>query len=157
MRTILILRKPMRVLLSHDTVRDFFFVERLAEKLRPLGVEPRCDNLKASSGEYNDDCLRRQLKSYQFIVPVLSAAYVQDSFLKRELLEAIALEKNDGRRFILPLLVDDCDVPFDWYFQDRIIDVRGERRPAGAEDVPMIDPFGSPFFFRSFPARDGGE
>jgi TIR domain len=112
----------MRVLLSHNALADGEFVERLADHLWTIGVEPRRDNLKSPLAEKNPDRLDQELRKYDFFLPILSASYVQDRWLQIELLQGLLRERAERLPFVIPVQVGNCKVhPL---LQDRVIDFR---------------------------------
>jgi TIR domain len=111
----------MRVQISHSP-ENREFVDQLDAYLWRIGVEPRRDYLKSPEALKNPERLDQQLRRYDYVIVVLSRAYVNDEWLMTELLQSIVRERLDQREFILPLLVEDCDVPL--WLRDRVVDFR---------------------------------
>jgi hypothetical protein len=115
----------MRVLISHDSRREWKFAQDLAEALREVGVEPRIENLKAVCG-WDAEKLQRELRArYNYVIAVLSSSYMHDRFLATELLEALIVEQFAKTNYVIPLVVGDCYIhpPL----CSRVIDFRSHR------------------------------
>lgn len=114
----------MKVQISH-AAPDGEFVERLANRLWDLRMEPRRDYLRAPEAVRNHAWLDRELQKYDFIIPVLSPSYMQDEWLQTELLQSLFRERTEKTTFVVPVLVEDCDVPVAFRrLLDRAIDFR---------------------------------
>lgn len=114
----------MKVQISHRTPEDGAFAARLVAALRLPGIEPRADNIHAPCYGHPDlqACVARELRKYDFVVAVLSSAYLKDEWLQTELFECQLYERVLGKTFLLPVVVDDCEVPV--LLRDRVIDFR---------------------------------
>jgi nucleoside 2-deoxyribosyltransferase len=112
----------MRVLLSHNAPTDGEFVEKLAEHLWTIGVEPRRDNLKSPLAEKNPDRLDQELRKYDFFLPILSASYMKDRWLQIELLQGLLRERAEKLPFVIPVQVGNCRIPP--LLQGRVVDFR---------------------------------
>lgn len=88
-------------------------------------MEPRRDYLRAPEAGRNESWLDSELQKYDFFIPILSPAYMQDEWLQTELLQSLLRERSEKIPFVLPVLVDDCEVPvaFRKLF-DRAVDFR---------------------------------
>lgn len=141
----------MRVQVSHSP-DNRKFVDQLETYLWSIGVEPRRDYLKTPETQKSAERLEQELRRYDFVIVVLSQAYVGDQWLMNELLQSLLREQADQRRFILPLLIEDCEVPF--WLRDRVIDFRGvpfeeaaaslATTLAGPRQVFVVMKFGDP-------------
>jgi hypothetical protein len=101
----------MRVQVSHSP-ENRKFVDQLESYPWSIGVEPRRDYLKTPETQKSAERLDKELRRYDYIIVVLSQAYVGDQWLMNELLQSLLREQADQRRFILPLLAEECEVPF---------------------------------------------
>lgn len=141
----------MRVQLSHHP-DDRAFLDQLDPYLRDLGVEPRRDYLKSPEAERSPERLDQELRRYDFMIAVLSTAYVGDAWLMTELLQAMIRERMAQLEFILPLQTEDCDVPV--WLRNRVIDFRTVSfenavaclapKLAGPRQVFVVMKFGDP-------------
>lgn len=111
----------MRVQISHHP-DDREFVDRLDPYLRRMGVEPRRDYLKSPEAEKSAEKLDQELRRYDHIIVVLSRAYTADQWLMNELLQCLFRERMKGGDFILPLQIEECEVPV--WLRERVIDFR---------------------------------
>jgi nucleoside 2-deoxyribosyltransferase len=96
----------MRVQISHAP-DDRLFVDKLTRYLTDRGVDVRRDYLKTDRFEKLDQELRR----YDYLVPVLSAAYFDDEWLENELFQAVARERDTKTPYVLPVQIADCSLP----------------------------------------------
>ena len=103
-------QRKLRVFLCHASedkpaVRDLY--QRLA-------AEPWLDEEKLLPGQdWNLEIEKAVESSDAVIVCVSSTAVAKEGYVQRELRQAldIALEKLDGEIFVLPVNLDDCDLP----------------------------------------------
>lgn len=110
----------MKVQISYSGINEGDFVEILANRLWEIDIEAHRDNLKSPRAERSPDWLDQELRKYDFIIPVLSAGYLQDKWLQTELLQGMVRERADKVTFVVPVLVSDCTVPV--LLQDRLVD-----------------------------------
>src|SRR4051794_26489781 len=74
--------------------------------------------------------MRRELRKYDYVIPILSDAYMNDSFLSNELWQSWYLEQAGNMSFVLPVRLDDCSVPI--LAKEKIVDF---------QNLPFSDAF----------------
>lgn len=106
--------RKLRVFLCH-TSQDKPVVRELYQRLQAEGwVEPWLDEEKLLPGQDWDMEIEKAVEKADVVLVCLSSRSVtKEGYIQREIKFAldIALEKPDGTIFIIPLRLDDCDVP----------------------------------------------
>jgi hypothetical protein len=98
------------VFLSHNH-GDKAFVRRLANDLRDRGVKVWLDEWEMRVGDSLVERIEAGIREAGYLVVVLSANSVNSPWVIRELNAALAEELGHRGMFILPVLIEDCDVP----------------------------------------------
>jgi TIR domain len=102
--------EPKSLFLSHSS-RDRAFCERLALDLTRVGVPVWYDDWELKVG----DSLRRKIsdgiESRDHLAVVLSDASVKSDWVQVELNAALDRELKERKVIVLPLLIQDCDIP----------------------------------------------
>lgn len=99
-----------KVFVSHSSV-DKPFVDRLVADLAGRGVPVWYDRLDLKVGESIPGAIGAGLSEAKYFAIILSAASVRSKWVQEELNSAVMKQVADGGTFILPLLLEDCDVP----------------------------------------------
>jgi nucleoside 2-deoxyribosyltransferase len=99
----------MKVQICHNP-NDGPFVERLTERLWSIGVDPRRDYLK-QPGAAGGPALDHELRKYDFLLTILSPAFLEDDWLSKEVIQGMLREQTTGQPFVVPILARRCDVP----------------------------------------------
>jgi hypothetical protein len=86
---------------------DQDFVLKLAKELRSAGIELWVDQLDIPKGARWDDEVENALRASPCMLLILSPTSVTSRNVKDELAEAL-----DRNKTILPVLYQDCDIPF---------------------------------------------
>jgi hypothetical protein len=93
---------------SHE---DRDFVKRLATDLVNAGVLVWYDEWELSLG----DSLRRKIgegiSGSAFLAAVLSKSSIRSKWFMDEVYAAMAVEEEEGRVIVLPILIEDCSIP----------------------------------------------
>lgn len=105
----------MNVFLSYDNRDRETFIDRLSPALQAIQVYPLIIDLQLVLGEgigsSRDTRLQQMLRNCEYVIVVLSKHYMQAKWLQKELLAFLMLEKLRGTDMILPVLLDDCEIP----------------------------------------------
>jgi TIR domain len=101
---------PLDVFLSHNH-GDKEFVRRLATDLRDAGVPVWLDEWELRVGDSLVDRIESGIAQAGYLAVVLSPRSVGSAWVKRELNAALAEEIRRRGVFILPILIEDCDLP----------------------------------------------
>jgi TIR domain len=116
-------RKP-DVFLSHSSV-DKPTVRRLAKDLSSVGADVWFDDWEIEIGDSLHQSIGRGLRCSRYVAVVLSQKSTASRWCAEELETAFVLEREDGRKRILPLLFDSTEVPV--FLKGRVYqDMRGE-------------------------------
>ena len=103
-------KKPT-VFMSHNS-RDKAFVRRLANKLKVDGIDVWLDEIEIKIGESIHQKVNDGIAKSDFFAIVLSQSSVDSKWVQDELSSASSIEKYQDRGiFILPILIEECDVP----------------------------------------------
>ncbi len=103
-------QRPL-IFVCHSS-RDKPFVQKLADRLSQDGVDVWVDHLEIKVGDSIHNKINEGLSKSDFLVVVLSQASVKSRWVREELNSAASLEKlSDRGVFILPILLERCDVP----------------------------------------------
>jgi hypothetical protein len=119
---------------------DRHFADQLSDYLDSIGVDPKRDYPKPSGSAKSSAKLDQDLRRYDFMIALLSCAYLNDEWLMEELLQALVRERTDGITFLIPFQIDDCEVP-PWV-RDRVIDFR--KAPFSEAIAPLASVLAAP-------------
>lgn len=104
------MRRPL-VFICHSST-DKPFVKRLEKRLLTDGIDTWVDHLEIRIGDSIHDKINEGLSKSDFLIIVLSKASIESRWVREELNSAASLEKlNRKGVFILPLLLEHCNVP----------------------------------------------
>lgn len=102
---------PPRVFVSHTSEDKERFVNRFAARLRENGVDAWLDKWEMLPGDgLVDKIFEEGLKDAQAVIVVLSRVSVEKPWVREELNAAVVKRINTGSKLI-PVVIDDCDVP----------------------------------------------
>lgn len=106
----------MNVFLSYEN-RDRKFVEkRLSPQLNSIGVYPLIVDLQLVIGDAitsnKDSRLDQVLRNCEYVILILSKNYTESKWMQRELVGFLKLERLRGVDLLLPIIIDDCPIPF---------------------------------------------
>ena len=104
------LEAPRNVFLSHNS-KDKHFVARLASDLKDSGVTVWYDDWAIDYGDSIVEKVYNGLASSDFLVVVLSEDSVKSRWVKEEL-NVMTMKRLQGKAVrLIPLLIDDCEIP----------------------------------------------
>jgi hypothetical protein len=98
------------VFLSHSS-RDKTFVSRLANDLKARGVPVWFDQWELKVGDSLTEKIEKGISQSGWLVVVLSKSSVDSDWVQKELRAAQARELRDKNVFVLPIVIDDCQIP----------------------------------------------
>ena len=105
------------VFLSH-TSSDKAFVNRLAIDLRGKNVPVWFDKWELKVGDSLSTKISEGINNSGWLAVVLSKKSVESAWVQKELNAALARELRKKEVFVLPIIIDDCDVPI--FLQDKV-------------------------------------
>ena len=103
----------LRVFLCHGS-EDKAVIRQVYDRLRDDGVVPWLDEKNILPGQDWDAEIRKAVRNSHAILVCLSSKSVnKEGYLQREIRFAldVADEKPDGTIFIIPVKLDDCEIP----------------------------------------------
>jgi hypothetical protein len=101
---------PPKVFISYSHV-DREFVSRLADDLMRRRVLVWWDEWEIGVGDSLIEKIERGITSSSYLAVVLSPSSVSSPWVRQELNAALIRQLRERRVFVLPLLVEDCDIP----------------------------------------------
>jgi hypothetical protein len=121
--------QQLRVFLCHSS-RDKPGVQRIYDRLAGLeGVDPWLDEQKLLPGQDWDAEIRKAVRGSHVVLVCLSeTSTTKEGYVQKEIRQSldVADEKPDGTIFIIPIRLENCDVPerlrrwqwVDWFRDD---------------------------------------
>lgn len=106
--------KPLKVFISYSS-GDREQVQKIYEHLLALGADPWYDQEDILPGQDWDMEIRKGLDEADMILLCLSKKSVnKEGYVQKELRLAVerGLEMPDGRIFLIPARLEECDLPF---------------------------------------------
>jgi hypothetical protein len=97
--------------------QDEFFVQRLSQDLRNQGVVIWLATEQIRVGEFITEKLLEGIKDSQWIIAIISENYNKSPYATKELSFALEEEKKRNHPFVLPVLIDNSELPLE--FKDR--------------------------------------
>jgi len=105
------MEKHPRVFISHASEDKERFVVKFAEKLREDGIDAWLDIWEISPGDsLVDKIFDKGLGQSDIVIMIISKYSVEKKWVKEELDSAV-YNKIQGQCKIIPVIIDDCDVP----------------------------------------------
>lgn len=100
----------MKVFISHPK-EDTEFARALARELKKRKYETWLDVSDLKIGENIFETINQRIKDSDFIVVVLSKAFARAKGVHAELSAYLAKEVSTKKQAILPVLIEDCEIP----------------------------------------------
>jgi hypothetical protein len=100
----------MKVFISY-VHKDKEFARRLSDALREAGIETWIDEFEIKIGENLIQRISDGLEACDYIIPVISQHYVKSQWTRQELNAFAMREVSDNKSTILPVLIEDCELP----------------------------------------------
>lgn len=98
------------VFISYSS-KDRDFVERLATDLKSRGLYVWFDQWELKVGDSLIEKINAGITSQDYLVVVLSKTSVRSQWVMKELNAALMKELTERRVVVLPILIEDCDIP----------------------------------------------
>jgi TIR domain/Restriction endonuclease len=114
----------VRVFLSYAAT-DQAVVAQIADGLRKGGINVEADAWKLASGDSIEDRVDLAMRTSDLLLVFLSKSSVASRWVKRELSAALVKEMNDRAITIIPVLIEECDIP-DTLVDRPYVDLRGD-------------------------------
>jgi tetratricopeptide (TPR) repeat protein len=102
--------KEYDVFLSHSSA-DKEFVERLTDGLEAGGVRVWLDQIEMGFGDSLFDHIAAGIEKARFFAIVLSQNSIQSKWVRAELKAALNRELAEDRTFVIPIVIEDIDIP----------------------------------------------
>lgn len=99
-----------RVFISHSSL-DKGFVKGLAVDLSAKGHQPWVDEWEILAGESIPERIGSGIEGADFVLVVLSRSSVESKWVEQEWQTKYWTEVNERRIHVIPLLIDDCEIP----------------------------------------------
>src|SRR5690348_135408 len=87
------------------------WVQSLVEKLRERGVRPFFDREVGLGGRALLRAIAEGLESSRCVIVVLTPQAIDSKFLRYEVQKSRTMDPDSTRRFVIPLLLRDCELP----------------------------------------------
>jgi len=91
--------------------QDRDFAARLSSALRLTGASVWMDQFELQVGDSISEQINRAISASDFLVVLLSPASVNSQWVRKELSTALALEIRARDITVIPVVIEDCDVP----------------------------------------------
>ena len=105
--------KGLKVFLCHAS-EDKKIVREIYSRLKEHGFDPWLDEEKIKPGQEWEFEIFKNLRKSHIVIACLSNSFInKEGFVQKELSEAIRIseEKPEGAIFIIPLRLEDCEIP----------------------------------------------
>ena len=99
-----------RVFISHN-YKDKEFASKLGRDLAKKDVRVWIDEAELQVGDSLIRKIENAIAEVDYLAAILSTNSITSEWVKRELEIAITREIHNKRIFVLPLVIDDCDIP----------------------------------------------
>jgi hypothetical protein len=101
---------PVKAFISHASEDKARFVERFSELLRAHGIDAWLDQWEMAPGDSLVDRLFSGIKDAEVFIIILSTHSVVKPWVREEL-NASIVKRIEKKCKIIPILIDDCEVP----------------------------------------------
>ena len=100
----------VRVFMSHSST-DKDHARRLADTLQATGIKVWLDERELTVGDSLWDEIGHGIDESDYLILLISPRSVASSWVKRELNAGLATELTDGKKRVLPVVVEPTDIP----------------------------------------------
>lgn len=98
------------VFLSYAS-EDKAIVLTLADDLNKAGIDVWLDEWVIVPGDSIVDKINSAIKQNRYFLPIISATFLKKTWPMRELRSAIMKQANKGEKYIIPILIERCQLP----------------------------------------------
>jgi len=102
--------KMNSVFISYSS-KDRDFASRLANDLKSRGISVWFDQWELKAGESLTEKIGNAIKAQDYLIAILSRTSVKSAWVMKELGTALIRELEERRVVVLPLIIEDCDIP----------------------------------------------
>lgn len=99
-----------KIFLSHNS-KDKQFVLKLAKSLKDEGLTPWYDEWELKVGDSLHSKISEGISESGWLAVILSKNSVKSDWVTHELNAALAIELKAKEVFVLPILIEDCELP----------------------------------------------
>jgi len=99
-----------KVFISYSSM-DRPFARKLEHALRSAGIDVWLDEKKLLVGDSIIKELGKAIKGTDIVLAVLSQSSIRSAWVEKELTLAMTREQEERVKVVLPVRIDDCDVP----------------------------------------------
>jgi len=99
-----------KIFLSH-TSKDKPFVRQLSNDLSLFGISSWIDEAEIAFGESLIKKIQQSIESVALVVVVISKNSINSNWVETELEMAIQLEIEGRKNFVVPIVIDDIEIP----------------------------------------------
>lgn len=138
--------KIAKIFLSHSS-NDNEFVRRLAKDLKLKGVPIWFDEWELKVGDSLNEKISEGIKESGWLAVILSKQSVKSQWVKKELNAALTKELEKRHVFVLPILIEDCEIPI--FLRDKVFADFRDNYKSGIEALLRRLIPEKPFFFSS--------
>ena len=100
----------MKVFISYSQ-EDKMFVLRLSNALMEAGIETWVDEFELRVGDNLIEKINQGIQKCDFIIAVLSPNFINSQWTRLELNAFVAREVSENVSTIIPVLIEDCNIP----------------------------------------------
>lgn len=111
------MNQAAKIFLSHSS-KDKDFVRRLAEDLKARQVPVWYDEWDLKVGDSLSTKIQQGIKESGWLAVILSKNSVSSQWVQVELNSALATELEKRQVFVLPILIEDCEIPL--FLKDKL-------------------------------------
>ena len=111
------MNKSAKIFLSHSS-KDKEFVRRLASDLTMSNVPVWFDEWELKVGDSINKKIGEGLKESGWLAVVISNNSIKSSWVEKELNVGLTTELEKKQVFVLPLVIDDCEIPI--FLRDKL-------------------------------------
>ena len=104
------------IFLSHSS-EDKGFVRELHKILRGNNIESWIDEAEIKIGDSLIKKISEGIEMADYVAIILSPKSMKSNWVKKELEMAVTKERNNSGKKVLPILIEDCEIPL--YLQDK--------------------------------------
>ena len=114
------------IFISHNSW-DKPFVRKLGNKLKKYGIKVWIDEAEIKVGESLIKKISEGITQMEYVGAILSKNSINSSWVQKELHLAMTKEINRRKVIVLPILIEDCNIP-DFLIDKRYADFRDPSR-----------------------------
>lgn len=100
-----------KIFISYSS-KDRKFVQRFVKDLRSIGFGVWVDYWELKIGDSLIEKIPTGIKESGWVVVILSKNSIKSNWVRKELSISLTKEINLGKVFVLPIVIEDCNIPF---------------------------------------------